>query len=349
MIRLVAFALLAVLLRATSAAPPAFAIATGSQNGTYFQVAHDLVDHVAGPANLSLRVLPSKGSVENVRRLRDEFGTRLALVQSDVYQAFMDQAATGNTEAARIIKPLRVVLPLYDEELHFVVRSDSPLNHVHEIRDKRINIGPVGSGAAMSAATVYRQMFDATMAPENVSTMAHEEALLRLARDKAVDVVVIVAGQPAHFFTGMEPGVEKHFKLLKFDKSVPNATTLAQTYFPATIRRSSYAQWLTEDVPTLAVKTMLVTYEYRSRQTEAMLVSFAQSLCRNFPMLQKDGHPKWRQVNLQQSELPKGLAYYGPTQPILDGCKVGPGSKPAATRPASRCSLDQKLMGFCTD
>ena len=57
-------------------------------------------------------------------RLRYKPGVKFALVQSDVYQAFLDQAAAGNKEAGNIIRPLRVIMPLYNEEIYFVVRAD---------------------------------------------------------------------------------------------------------------------------------------------------------------------------------------------------------------------------------
>ncbi|MDB5759971.1 MAG: C4-dicarboxylate transporter substrate-binding protein, partial [Burkholderia sp.] len=137
-----------------------FKIVTASERGTYIQIGRDLAKFVAEPADIGLEVLPSKGSSENVARLRDEAGVKFALVQSDVYQAFLDQAASGNRSAGRIIRPLRVVLPLYNEEIYFVVRADSPLNYIHEIKDKKLSIGPVGSGTALSATTLYRLMFE---------------------------------------------------------------------------------------------------------------------------------------------------------------------------------------------
>ena len=96
-------------------------IVTGSERGTYIEIGRDLSRLVAQPAGLSLDVQSSKGSTENVRRLRSEPGVRLALVQSDVYRAYWDQALAGDAEAAHLVKPLRVVMPLYDEEIYFVV------------------------------------------------------------------------------------------------------------------------------------------------------------------------------------------------------------------------------------
>src|SRR6476660_8017902 len=152
--RLLSLLLILGMVPAIAFARAEFKIVTASERGTYIQIGRDLAKYVAEPADIMLDVLPSKGSADNVARLRDEPGVKFALVQSDVYQAFLDQAAAGNRTAGRIIRPLRVVLPLYNEEIYFVVRADSPLNYIHEIKDKKLIIGPVGSGTALSSTTL---------------------------------------------------------------------------------------------------------------------------------------------------------------------------------------------------
>jgi TRAP-type uncharacterized transport system substrate-binding protein len=131
---------------AGAAQPIAYKIVTASERGTYIQIGRDLAKFVAPAAQIELDALPSAGSAENIHRLRYEPGVKLALVQSDVYQAFINQGNAGDANAASIIRPLRVVLPLYNEELYFIVRADSPLNFVHEIRDSKINVGPLRHG-----------------------------------------------------------------------------------------------------------------------------------------------------------------------------------------------------------
>ena len=318
------------------AARPEYKIVTAAERGTYMAIGRDLAKYVAEAAEIDLMVLPSNGSVENVSRLRDERGTKLALVQSDVYQAFLDQAASGNPEAARIINPLRVITPLYDEEIYFVVRADSPLNFIHEIAGRKINIGKLGSGSAMSAATLYRLMFKTPMPEDNITTMGNEEALLKLVRDKSIDVAVVVAGQPTPLFLEVEPGVEKYFKLLKLDPSAPAAANAGSAYPPGTVRASSYPQWLTTDVPTYAVKTFLVTYDYKEKRTIDTLARFGAALCKNFAKLQQEGHPKWQQVNLNFPALGENWRYFEPTRQSIGKCME-----------ARRCPLESKIMGFC--
>jgi len=79
----------------TVAAQVQYKIVTGPERGTYIQIGQDLSKYVADPAGIELEVLASKGSAENVQRMRYEPGVKFALVQSDVYQAYVDMATSG--------------------------------------------------------------------------------------------------------------------------------------------------------------------------------------------------------------------------------------------------------------
>ena len=69
-----------------------YKIVTASERGTYFAIGQDLARFVAPAAGIDLDVLPSAGSAANVRLLRFEPGVQLAVVQADVFQAFIDRA-----------------------------------------------------------------------------------------------------------------------------------------------------------------------------------------------------------------------------------------------------------------
>ena len=171
-----------------------FKIVTASPRGTYIQIGRDIASFVAPSADIDLEVLPSAGSAENVQSLRYEPGVKFAIVQSDVYQAFLDEAARGNAEAGNIIRPLRVIMPLYNEEIYFIVRADSEMNFVHEIENARISAGELGSGTALTTTTLYRLMFNKSIPETTTSFQSNESALSKLVTDKTVDVVAIIAG-----------------------------------------------------------------------------------------------------------------------------------------------------------
>jgi TRAP transporter TAXI family solute receptor len=322
-----------------------YKIVTASERGTYIQIGRDLAKFVGPGAGIELEVLPSAGSAENVQRLRHEKGVKFALVQSDVYQAFLDQAAAGNAQARQLILPLRLIMPLYNEEIYFIARADSPLNYVHELKEaNRINVGPLLSGTAMSATTLYGQLFGTPLADAKSSFLTNEEALIKLTGDKSLDVAVVVGGQPFRLLAEMKPEARELIKLLKFDPNHPASKAALQTYFLATVRASSYPNLLTEDVPGIAVKAYLVTYDYKVGGTIKRLRQFARSLCENFDALQAQGHPKWKEVELALPELSSGWSYYPPMWKEMSSCMA----QRAKPKPAVKvCSQQERILGLC--
>lgn len=328
-----------------------YKIVTASERGTYIQIGRDLAKFVAPEADLALDVLPSRGSADNLNRLRYEANVKLAIVQSDVYQAFLDYADAGNADAGRLIRPLRVIAPLYNEEIYFIVRADSPLQYVHEIRDKRMNVDRLQSGTALSATTLYRLMFGQAVPDGNATFLSNEEALVKLTTDRSLDVVVVVAGQPAKLLADMKPEAKQLVRLLKVDPNHSSTQAALGTYFPATIRSASYPNWLDQDVPGFAIKALLVTYDYTYKQTVEHLTGLARSLCRNLPLLQTEGHPKWRDVDLRTPDLGAGWAYYTPVERALRSCptvvqQAAPAAPPSRAV-AGSCSQSERVLGLC--
>jgi hypothetical protein len=335
-------AFFALLIPATAAPGTPYKIVTGLERGTYIQIGRDLARWIAEPAAIDLEVLPSKGSAENVQRMRFEPGVKFALVQSDVYQAFLDQAAAGNADARRIIEPLRVIMPLYDEEIYFVARADAPITYIHEIKNRKLGVGAIGSGTALTSTTLYRMMFGEAIADGYAQYVSNEEALVQLTVSKTIDVAIIVAGQPAKLFADMKPEARQFIKLLRLDDKAPEISRARKTYFPAIIRSESYPAWLKDSVPTLTVKAFLVTYDYGAEATRANLVRFADSLCRNFDALQAHGHPKWKEVRRELPTLGQGWSYYPPIAARLRAC-----FKTDGPRGPRSCTQQEIVLGLC--
>jgi uncharacterized protein len=331
----------------------AFKIATADQRGTYFAIGNDLSKLVAPNADIDLEVMPTDGSAANIKLLRFEPGVKFAIVQADVYQAFVDRGAGGpaNAEAARIIRPLRVILPLYNTEIHYIVRADSPLNYLHDIKDAKINGGLVGSGAAFITHTVYKMMFGNEIPEAQASFLSNAEALAKLVTDKSIDVAVVAAGQPAPIITGMKPEAQKLIKFLKFDPNHAASKPALKVYAPQTIRQASYPSLINEDFTTIAVGAFLVTYDYNLQSTVDYLSRFARSLCNNFPTLREKGHPKWKEVNLALPDLNTGWTYYPPTAREIRNCLAGqqPGRRSSAAPASGRqCSREERILGLCS-
>lgn len=297
-------------------------------DGTDFQIGRELAKFVAPTADVQLDVAASGSSAESLRRLRSEPGVKLAIVQSDVYQALLEQAARGNAAAGNLVRPLRVVATLYNEELHFVARADAPFNAVHEIRDARINVGARDSDTAATIGSLYALMFGKPLAEAKASYLSHEEALVKLVTDKTIDVVAIVAAQPAKVLANMKPEARNYIKLLRLDPAHAASRATARRHSPATVRAASYPALLDQDLPTLAVRVYLVTQDFRDHYTEQRLILLGRSLCRDISALRAKGHTKWQEVELRLGPLPAGMSYYQPITTELHDCPTRRPARP---------------------
>jgi TRAP-type uncharacterized transport system substrate-binding protein len=218
------------------------------------------------------------------------------------------------------------------------------MNYLHDIKDAKINGGLLGSGAALITHTLYRMMFGGPMPEKNASFLAMEEALVKLITDKSVDVVVVAAGQPAPMIANMKPEAQKFIKLLKFDPAHPASKLPLTVYSHSVVRASSYPNLLQENFTTISVGAFLVTYDYNLNTTVSHLVRFARSLCQNFPVLQAEGHPKWREVDLALPQLAPGWIYYPPTTREIRSCLA---KRPKPSPAAKPCSAEERILGFC--
>ncbi|MEO1942185.1 MAG: TAXI family TRAP transporter solute-binding subunit [Campylobacterales bacterium] len=281
-------------------------IETGSRSGTYYQMGGDLAQWVAPKACINLTPEVTHGSVENVWRLRKAPNVKLAIVQADVMAYFKKLADAGNLKAKDIVEKLRVVKPLYLEEVHFIARKDSPLVYVQDIRDSKIEIGPPESGTALTTAILYRELFHRDLPVDQIFQDPLKKALQKL-REGKVDVVVVVGGQP---LLGLEQLGKKgeSFKFLRYDSHHP---LQAKDYEITYISPTSYS-WNREKVPTVGVRSYLVTFNYQGNAVVG-LGRFGYQFHRQLPTLKREGHPKWREVSEElepEKSLPFGWKYY---------------------------------------
>ena len=293
-----------------------YKILTGTESGTYHAIGRDLAKLVGPGADIKLQVVATGGSVANARLLITEPGAKLAIIQAGVLQAMVNGGDASNNDA----KSLRVVMPLFATELHYLVRADSEMNYFHDIKNAKINVGDAGGGAAPATQAVYRMMFGQAIPEKNMTVDSNEAALVKLVIDKTTDVVVVASGQPAPLIANMKPGANKFVKLLKFDANHPLGKQVIGAYQPAIINATNYPNLLAENITTVAVGAYLVTFDFTVKDTASALARFARQLCQSLPTLQALGHPKWHEVSLNLPILGAGLSYYAPTEKELRAC-----------------------------
>jgi TRAP-type uncharacterized transport system substrate-binding protein len=354
---------------AVSLAATAESIVTGGKTGTYYAIGSNLRDIVEP----SLEVKDSKGSWANVEDMSRTKGVTLAIVQSDVYGAFVqmrdsrDVPEATRREYAQLLANLRVFMPLYKEEIHFLVRKDEPIDFIHQIKGRPIWMDIEKSGTYLTALNIYSKLFqerpnivapfvNTTATGEDEGTKRRRSALMVLsdpAYYKAypkIDVMVLVGGQPLSL---LEKNVPANLKLLKFDPAQAGADKLLQDYQKADIRKSSYPLlgMAGSESPSLAVDSYLITANFADPQRNQFVRNFAAQFCARFGVLQESGHTKWKSLNWQPgSALPPlaaGWQYSDKAKEQLANCRSAASSTVAPSAKSSACSPQDRVTGLC--
>jgi len=288
---------------------PPVALSIEPGNSTDAEIARDLASLVAADAGARIAVRQENDAAAN------DDTPQLAIMR---YEA-LDAAARSKARVTGATDQLRIVTPLYTEEIYVIVRRDSPLAFIHEIRDTRINVGPERSHRALTASRLYERMFGVAMQPTNVSTLGDDEALAKLVKDKSIDAMLVVAGQPAKWLKDLPPDSAHSIKLLRLDRTHPIGQKAIEAYLPTSVRATSYGKWLAEDVPSLATMSFLVTPETSNAEAAQRLDAFLRAMCKNVATLRQQGHPKWREVQLGL-ELETGWPYLPAARDAFSPC-----------------------------
>ena len=282
---------LAVIVLAMSlSAAPQMGIVTGNVTGTYIKIGED-IKKIAEPSHISLQVFESADSIQNVFDVRRKRGIQLGIVQSDVLDYIRD--ISDDLELKTIAAKLAAVYPLYKEEVH--VLGDLSLKTLQDLHGKRVAIGPQRSGTYLTAKTIF---FQTGVTPSKEVFLGGKEALDSLRRGE-IDAMLYVAGAPATLFSENTTADDK-FQLIGVDDKA------LDSYLTAVIPAGTY-KWQESDVRTVAVKAVLITFSYAGEQCQNV-AKVAKIIHENKAWLDANGHPKWREVNLDE-RLPKWPQY----------------------------------------
>lgn len=254
---------------------------TGSDKGTYYQFGLDL-QRLMRPQGVNLTVHPSRGSVENIYAVYQRPAVQMGIVQSDVL-AFVSRLQTDQT-LTRIAKKTRMVFPLYNEEVHILGRPD--IAEFDDLSGRRVAIGREGSGTYLTARLLLKL---AEVTPAETVLIDTGEALAALKAGR-VDAMFYVAGYPVKLFRDDVTTADGLRLVPILHKSI------TEFYPPSTIPAKTYG-FQPEPVNTVAVKAVLVSFDFRKRDCES-IGRFAQLMAGGMDWLTKNGHPKWKAVDL---------------------------------------------------
>lgn len=328
---------------ATCKNPISYQIATGSKTGTYYEIGKNLAKYVAPDACINLEAINSNGSMHNMKMLRSPNYPQMkfAIVQHDAFNEVKRLAELGDRDMQDLVNNLRVVKALYNEEIHIIANSDSNINTYADLKGKKLSVGPVGSGTAMTSLLLYNELFGSDPRDEQIKFEKFDKALDSLDA-KQVDAIITVAGQPVTKLATFTSDAKNFIKLVRYDQ---RSTQGESSYYPTYILKENYS-WLEDNVETLSTKAYLITYNYTG-DTKKHIRKFSKVLNQKVKTLQQNAtksidtpHLKWKQIPIEcNTLLPGDWEYYSATKEVCGNVNVSP-SQPG-------CTSRNRALGRC--
>lgn len=273
---------------------------TGSPSGTYIQFGKQIAE-IAQAEGIEIIVKPSEGSLDNIQRIRSKENAALGIVQSDVLGFIKNRS--DDPELKQFVNYLRLIFPFYNEEVHLY--ANKQIKRFEDLQGKRVAIGTENSGNFVTSINLFHIMN--IEAGEYVTNLKPMEAAAAVISGE-VDAMIYVAGKPVSLFADLEkvksnPDLAPYFEKTHF---VPlDHADMLKEYVASKISTSDY-QWFDKEVPTVAVKAVLIGYDFSKGKTPYykmrcdQLSRIGNAIRENFGELKTKGHKKWKEVDLDQ-------------------------------------------------
>lgn len=225
-------------------------IATGSKQGAYYPLGTALADAWRDELRLTATPVVSStgGSVENLRLLAGR-NADVAFSQIDI--AADQSASVDPTDPA---SP-RALARIYDDVAQVVVRADSPIRSLTQLRGSRVGVGASGSGVFVVAQRMLQAVHlsaTADVQPFYLDLAGSVRAL----REGRVDAFFWVGALPTKGVGDLAAALPIRLLDLELDDVLRAIRTIWPIYAPGTVPTGSYGS--TTPVTTLFVRNVLV-------------------------------------------------------------------------------------------
>lgn len=254
----------------------------GSEAGTYIKIANDI--KAINNADMKIQVYPG-GSLINIKKVLYDKDAQFAIVQNDALIYY------NHYIYDRLRDKINMILPLYNEEIHLIVRKGANIDHASDLNGKKVNMDKKESGCWVTA-TVIKDQLNLDWIEFNYPPAEAMEKLLH----NEIDAFIYVCGKPAPVLQKLKEDASTHIKLIPLK--------LEQGYIPSLIEGGTYL-WQKNDIETMATKSILITYHYNeahnSPQRYKIYVKNIRTMIGNIidrlDYLRANKHPKWQEID----------------------------------------------------
>lgn len=290
----------ALLMAAQASAQQYLRIGTGGTAGTYYPIGTLIAGVVSQPQKIIATAQASNGSLGNVIAVHSG-ALETGFSQADV--AAWAKTGTGIFEGRPSLPGLRLIANLYPESVHVVVRKDSGIKGLADLKGKRVALDEPGSGTLVGARLVLAAygLKEADLQPEYIKPNQAGNKLIA----GSLDAFFFIGGTPAAAIT--ELAATTAISLLPIDGPAAERLRAQSPYLHAeTIPVETYPG--VAAVPTLAVGAQWVTSERVNadlvyQATKALYSAAGQKALAS-------GHPKGKFITLDNAVKGAGIPFH---------------------------------------
>ena len=287
------------------AADTKLVLSTGGTAGTYYPLGGAIarIWNTKIPG-MNVTAQTTGASAENIRLINKK-EAELALVQSDT----LDAAFNAKAPFTEAIKSMSVIAVLYPEIIQVVVRTDSPVKSIADLKGKKVGVGAPGSGTEAN----FRQLMDIYgLAKDDVKSqyLSFSESAEQF-KDRHIDAFIVTAGIPNAAI--MDIGTQHEIRILNIPADMAAKLTGKYPFLAATKVPAGTYKNQAQDVATVAVNAVLIAGNDLSTD---IVYSMTKALFDNQTEL-ASAHAKGKELNLQNAVQgvsipfhPGALKYY---------------------------------------
>ncbi|MDA0701722.1 MAG: TAXI family TRAP transporter solute-binding subunit [Proteobacteria bacterium] len=241
-----------------------FRIGAGSADSTYFAIGGLLANAISNPPGsracedggscgvpgLIAVAQSTDGAVFNVEAI-GKGDLESGLAQADIaYWAFN---GFGTFAEQGQIDELSAIASLYPESIHIVVRADSDITDIGQLRGRKVSLGPVQSGSFVDSQIIL-EAYGLSLEDIDVDLLMPGTAIDKL-RTGEVDAVFLVAGYPVRALS--EFAKDFRLRLLPIDGETAERLVTENPFFSRdSISADVYKT--DKDVETLNVRALWI-------------------------------------------------------------------------------------------
>ncbi len=246
-------------------------------------------DSTAASAQI-FEMFVSRGSYDNYQRLiANDFD--MGFVQYDILRNEFIKEIDARYKRTEQIK---LLLPMGYEQIHLIVRKDSDIDTIGDLKNKKVAVGNSLQGTHYTAG-ILQDALGIEWIPRPIDL----EHSIKSFVNNRLDAIIFVGAAPVDIFAMFQRyHIADQVKML----SIPENEKLSKFYGERTVIPASAYEWLDRDIHTYSVSTVLVTSGDFSISETEMLNLFMKTLSTNLKTLKNEDkyHPGWKEVSFKE-------------------------------------------------